>query len=128
VRAVCLFHVLIESQAGSRPCDHAGKRGLAHLQRVTRQVIAVVFDQVEGIEEYIGVMVPVSDAVEIRHSVVTTGNRLAIDDAGPCAQPCDCLDNEREAIGQVIAWPAVELDPLADFASDNPESVMLDLV
>jgi hypothetical protein len=62
-----------------------------------------VLDQVEGIEEHVRVMVLVSDAVEIRHSVVTTGNCLAVDDAGACAQPYECLDNEREAIGQIIA-------------------------
>jgi hypothetical protein len=50
-RAVLLVHVLIEPQAGARACDHAGKRGLAHLQRITPQVITVELDQVERIEE-----------------------------------------------------------------------------
>jgi SAM-dependent methyltransferase len=39
------------------------------------QVIAVEFDQIEGIEKHVRVMVRVSDAVEIRHSVVTTPPR-----------------------------------------------------
>ena len=34
---------------------------------------------------------------------------LPVDDAGPRAQPGERLDDQREAIGQVIARPAVEL-------------------
>jgi len=56
------------------------------------QVIAVVLDQVEGIEKHVRVMVPISDAIEIRHSVVTTGNRLAIDDAGARPKPRERFD------------------------------------
>ena len=38
------------------------------------------------------------------------------------------LDDEREAVGQVIARPAVEPHPLAVLAGDDPEAVVLDLV
>jgi hypothetical protein len=39
--------VLIQSQAWRRSREHAGERGLPHVQRVTPQVGAVEFDQVE---------------------------------------------------------------------------------
>jgi hypothetical protein len=38
------------------------------------------------------------------------------------------LDDEREAVGQVIARPAVELYPSTVHAGDDPEAVVLDLV
>jgi hypothetical protein len=48
--------------------------------------------------------------------------------AGPRQQVGQSLDNEREAVGQVVAWPAVELHPLAFLAGDDPEAVVLDLM
>jgi hypothetical protein len=38
------------------------------------------------------------------------------------------LNNEREAIGEIIAGSAVELDPTADLAGDNPKPIMFDFV
>ena len=81
-RAVRLFHELIEPEAGSRAGEYAGERCLAHLERVTPQVIAIKLDQVEGKQKHVLVMAPIPDAVEIRHSVITTGHRLPVDDAG----------------------------------------------
>ena len=81
-RAVRLFHVFIKPQAGSGASEHAGKGYFAHIERVAAQIISIKLNQVEGIEKHVRVMVPISDAIEIRHSVVTTSNRLAIDDAG----------------------------------------------
>ena len=53
---------------------------------------------------------------------------LPIDDAGLHAQLGHRLDNERKAVGQVIPRAAVQLHPLADFASDNSKAVVLDFV
>jgi hypothetical protein len=36
--------------------------------------------------------------------------------------------NERKAVGQVVTRTAVELHPLANLASDNAETVVLDLM
>ena len=43
-------HVLVEAQATSFG-QHTSKRGLAHFQRIAPQVVAIQFDQVEGVEE-----------------------------------------------------------------------------
>jgi hypothetical protein len=43
-------------------------------------------------------------------------------------QPREALNDEREAIGQVITGPAVELHPLAVLAGDHPKAVVLDFV
>src|SRR5262249_37802224 len=50
-RAVA-FQMLVEAQAKAGFGQRASKRGLAHLQRITPQVVAVQFDKVEGVEEY----------------------------------------------------------------------------
>jgi hypothetical protein len=52
-------------------------------------------------------MLAIADAVEARDPVLAAGDRLAVDDAGARAQPGECLDDEREAIGQVISGSAV---------------------
>ncbi len=56
-------------------------------------------------------MPAVADAVEARHAVVAAAHRLAVDDARARAQAGQGLDDQREAVCQVIARPAIELDP-----------------
>jgi hypothetical protein len=51
--------------------------------------------------------------------------RLPVDDAGSRLYR---VDNERESIGQVIAWPTVKAHPPIRFAGYNPEAVMLDFM
>ena len=46
------------------------------------QVVAVQFDQIEGVQKDAFVMAAVADAIERSDAVVITGNRLPIDDAG----------------------------------------------
>jgi hypothetical protein len=99
---------------------------LLHLQRVAAQVVAVKLDQVEGVEEDACVMPPVADAVEARHAVVVAGDSFVVDDAGARAQPR--LDDQREAVGQVVARSAVEPHAVAVLAGDDAETVVLDLV
>ena len=122
------FDVLVEPDAGSGLGQDGSERSLAHLKWVPPQVVTVELDEVEGVEEHALVVPAIADAIEARDAVVAAGDRLAVEDAGARAQAGEALDDEREALGQVIARPAVELDPLVDLASDNPEAVVLDLV
>ena len=73
--------MLVEAQAKASFGQHTSKRGLAHFQRITPQVVAVQLDQVEGVEEGVTVMASVANTVERRHAVVVASNRLPIDDA-----------------------------------------------
>src|SRR6516162_10746053 len=73
-------HVLVEAQATSFG-QHTSKRGLAHFQGITPQVVAVQFDEVEGVEEYALVGALVTDEPERGNAVVIAGNSLAVDDA-----------------------------------------------
>jgi hypothetical protein len=50
-RAVA-FHVFVEPDAGVGLGYDRCERGLADLKRITLQVVAVQFDQVESVEEY----------------------------------------------------------------------------
>jgi hypothetical protein len=55
---------------------------LADFERIAPKVVAVQFDQVEGIEECLAVMPSVADAVEGRDAAVVASDSFAIDDAG----------------------------------------------
>ena len=122
------LHVLIESNAWPSLGQDYSKRGLATLQRIRSEIVTVQFDQVEGVQENAFVMVPVANAIEQRDAVVITGNRLPVDDARARAQPGQRLDDQREAISQIIAGTAVEPHLCARLASDDPKAIVLDLV
>src|SRR5262249_62011217 len=75
------------------------ERSLADMKRIAPQVVAVQFDQVEGVVEYALVGALVTDEIERSNAVVIAGDRFAIDDAGARAQACQRLDDQREATG-----------------------------
>src|SRR5215471_16403830 len=80
-RAVALG-MLIEPNAGAGLGHDRCKRGLADLKRITPQIVAVLLNQVEGIEEYALVSAVVTDEIEGGHAVVIAGDSFAVDDAG----------------------------------------------
>jgi hypothetical protein len=71
-------------------------------------------------------MPTVPDAIEARYSIIPARDRLTVDNAGPGAESPERLDNEREAMGQIIAGSAIQPNPLAFLAGDHPEAVVLD--
>src|ERR1700730_15140226 len=127
IRAVCL-QMLIQSQAQRRSREKAAECCLANDERIVAQIIAVEFDQVEGVEENAIIVVPVTDAVERRYPILAARDRLSVDDAGPGAQLGDRLDDEGKSVGQVIARPAIELQPFSVLAGDDPKAVVLDFM
>jgi hypothetical protein len=50
--AVVVLQVLIQPQTRTCLGQHGGERGLANLERVPAQVVAIQLDQVEWIEEH----------------------------------------------------------------------------
>jgi hypothetical protein len=70
----------------------------------------------------------VPDEIERSNAVVIAGDSFAIDNAGARAQACQCLDDQREAMGEIVARTAIEPHSLAILAGDDAEAVMLDLV
>ena len=91
-------HVLVEAQATSFG-QHTSKRGLAHFQGITPQVVAVQFDEVEGVEEYALVSTVVTDEIERGNAVVIASDSFAIDNAGARAQAGERINDQREAVG-----------------------------
>ena len=53
---------------------------------------------------------------------------FAVDEAGARAQTGQCLDDQWEAIGQVIARTAVQPHAIAILPGDDAESVVLDFM
>ena len=79
-RAVAL-DMLVEPHTGASLGHDRCERGLADLKRITPQVIAVQFDQVESIEEDAPVSAVVTDEIERGNAVVIASDSFAIDDA-----------------------------------------------
>src|SRR5262249_43421667 len=104
-RAVA-FDMLIEAQAKASFGQHTSERSLADLQRITPKVVAIEFDEVERVEEYALIRALVTDEVERGNAVVIAGDSFAVDDAGARAQTSQRLDDQREAVGEVITRAA----------------------
>src|SRR5262249_58176803 len=111
-RAVAL-DMLVEPDAGPSLGHDRCERGLADLKRITPQIVAVQFDQVEGVEKYALVSALVTDQIERRNAVVIAGDSFAVDNAGARAQASQCLDDQREAAGGGVVRAAVEAPPCA---------------
>jgi len=79
-RAVA-FDMIIEPDAVSSLGQDRCERGLADLERVTAQVVAVQFDQVEGVQEHFPIMLAVADTLERCEPVVIARDGFPIDDA-----------------------------------------------
>ena len=91
-RAVAL-HMLVEPDAGASLGQRARKRGPADLKRIAPQVVAVQFDQVEGVEKDAVVSAVITNEIERSDAVVIAGDSFTIDDAGARAQPRQRLDS-----------------------------------
>jgi hypothetical protein len=48
--------MLVEAEAGRGPLQQRRQRGLARVERLAPEVVAVQFDQVQGVEEDVAVM------------------------------------------------------------------------
>src|SRR5262249_37305041 len=93
-----------------------------------RRVVAVQFNEIEGVEEYALVGALVTYEIERGDTVVIAGDSLAVDDAGARAQACQRLDDQREAAGEIVARTAVEPHLRASFAGNDAEAVVLNLM
>src|SRR5262249_34147837 len=73
-------------------------------------------------------MAAVANEIERGNAVVVASDSFAVEDAGPRAQAGQRLDDQRKAVGEVIAGAAKEPHALTILAADNPEAVVLDLM
>jgi hypothetical protein len=80
------------------------------------QVVPIQLDDVEGVHEDAVVVAPIAYALEQRDAVFPAGDCLAIEDARPGSQAREGLHDHREAVREVVAGAAVQLDPLVVLA------------
>jgi hypothetical protein len=73
-------------------------------------------------------MVAIANEIERGNAVVIAGDSFTVDNAGARAQACQRLDDEREAMGEVIAGTAVEPHLCAVLARNDPKPVVLNLM
>ena len=115
------LQVLIELHTVPCTRKQLPQRCLAPFERLASQIVAIEFDDVECPHEDARIVAPVSDPVEQRDAIVPAGDRLAIDDARARAQARQPLDDQREALREVVTWAAEQLDALVLFPGDDPE-------
>jgi len=72
------------------------ERCLADLKRIALQVVAVQFDQVEGVQERAVIMAAVANEIERGEAVIIAGDSFTVDDAGARAQASQRLDDQRK--------------------------------
>jgi len=72
-RAVA-FDMLVEADTGAGLGHDGCERGLADLERITPQIVAVQLDRVESVEEGTVVVAVVANEIERRHAVVVASN------------------------------------------------------
>src|SRR5262245_65011342 len=86
--------MLVPSQAGSCLDQQGPYRGLAHIERLTSQVVAAQLDQVEDVQEDLAIVASIANPIKHRETVIVAGDCLAVDDARPGAQVRHRLDNQ----------------------------------
>jgi hypothetical protein len=102
-----------------------GREATRHVRSLP-QVTAVQLNQVEGVQKYAAVCAVVSDEVERGNAVLIAGDSFPVDDTGARAQARQRLGNEREAVGEIIAWTAVEPHLAALLAGNDAEAIVLE--
>src|SRR5258708_1999690 len=91
------------------------------------QIVAVQFDQIEGIEEDAVISAVITNEIQRSDAVVIASDSFAIDDARARSQTGQRIDDQRKAMGEVIGFTAIEPHPRPVLAGNNPKAIVLDL-
>jgi hypothetical protein len=90
----------------------------APFERFAAQVVSVQLDQVERIQEHAAIVALIPDALEQRDAILAARDCLTIEDARAGASR-EGLDDEREALREVVPWAAVEPHALVLLPRDD---------
>src|SRR6516165_10321860 len=97
--------VLVQTQPRKAPTQQARELRLARLQRLAPQILAIQFEEIEGVEEDMLARRLAPQPFEHREPVLIAGDRLAIDQAGTHLEPVNGLDDKRIAWCPVVPVP-----------------------
>jgi hypothetical protein len=74
------------------------------------------------------IVVAIANKIERSHTVVIAGDRFTVDDARAAAQTGEFLNDQREAVREVIPRTAIEPHLRAFLTGNDAEAVVLDFV
>jgi len=80
-----LSNALVPSDTVANLGQQRSEGGFADIERITSEVVAVQFDQVERVEEYVAIIAPIANVVEGCDTIVVEDDCLAVDDSRPAA-------------------------------------------
>jgi hypothetical protein len=120
--------VFIEANTRPRLGQYHFQRGFAALKRIGSQIVAIQFNQIEGVEKYAFIVAAMANEIEQSHALLIASDSFAIDNARARAQASQRIDDQREAICEVIARAAIETHLWAFLAGNDAKAVMLGLV
>jgi hypothetical protein len=100
----------------------------APLMRLCAALTRCLQPEPEGVQHRLMAPASAPQRMEVRCPVVAGDHRLAVDQERRCLEPGGCLDNGREAVGQVMAVAREATDARAVPAHHQPIAVMLDFV
>ena len=95
---------------------------------VRLRILAVELQQIERAQRHRAIVLPMTDAIEHGQAIGVDRDRLAVENARSHWQGGDRLDNEREAIGEVVAVAGDQPHTLAVAVGEDAKAVVLDLV
>ena len=95
-------------QAHTRPAlaQDVGQRGLAHLDRLPQKVRPVQLQEIESVDERLGLVPPVAKQLESGQPPFVTAHHLAIDQAGPDREVVHGLPDQElveQTVGPALA-------------------------
>ena len=127
-RAVALQMFVVED-AVRGGLEQAQQSRLAGLEGLPAQVLAIQLQEIESEQDRLWLDPgAILKAVEHRAALVVEDGDLAVDHAGPAAQPVHGIGDRRIALRPVVTIAGHQPDAGAVTAGDQPETVMLDLV
>src|SRR3954453_5938194 len=101
----------VELHPRQRSAQQAGQRLLAHLKRLSPQVIAIKLQEIEGNEEDLWVVTAMPQLVKARHPTLVAAHCLAVDQATARLQSPHSLKDERVAGGPIMTVAGQQPNP-----------------
>jgi len=94
--------VVVPDRAPLGPADQFEKPPLALYRRQIAQVVAIMLDQVEGVQHRLMAPASAPQRMEVRRPVIAGNHRLAVDQERLRLEACGGVNDGGEAVGPVL--------------------------